>query len=110
LLSFRNRRFGGPGLYGHRVHEAVKTALDAGELSESGFTMHFTTAEYDKGPIFFENRVPLRKGMSADEIASAVNKMEHVHQPRITNLVVHKEISWDGKNPGSLRIPEGLLA
>jgi folate-dependent phosphoribosylglycinamide formyltransferase PurN len=89
------------------VHDAVKAALDAGEISESGFTMHFTTAEYDKGPIFFEYRVPLHKEMTADDIASAVNKAEHQWQPKITNLVVHKEISWDGKDPTSLRIPEG---
>jgi phosphoribosylglycinamide formyltransferase-1 len=107
LLSFQDRRFGGPGLYGHRVHEAVKAALEAGELSESGFTMHFTTAEYDKGPIFFECRVPLRAGMSAEEIGAEVNKAEHMWQPKITNLVVHGEISWDGTNPNSLKVPRG---
>lgn len=105
LLSFDNGRFGGPGLYGHRVHEAVKAALDAGEITESGFTMHFATAEYDRGPIFFEHRVPLTKKMTADDIAKAVNAEEHRFQPRITNMVVHGEIAWDGSNSGSLRVP-----
>lgn len=107
LLSYRDRYFGGPGLYGHRVHEAVKLALDAGEISESGPTMHFTTDEYDEGPVFFECRVPLASGMDTETIAKAVNAVEHEWQPRITNLVVHGDISWDGVNPGSLVVPDG---
>lgn len=105
LLSFDHGRFGGSGMYGHRVHEAVKSALDAGEITESGFTMHFVTDEFDRGPAFFEFRVPLRKGMSAVEIAKAVNVAEHEWQPKITNLVVRGEISWDGRNPESLIVP-----
>ena len=46
LLSFDHGRFGGPGHYGHHVHEAVKKALDAGEIIESGLSMHFVTDEY----------------------------------------------------------------
>jgi phosphoribosylglycinamide formyltransferase 1 len=101
-LSFQHGRFGGPGLYGHYVHEAVKKALDAGEITESGISMHFVTDEYDRGPVFFEHRVPLQKGMTADEIATAVQEAEHEWQPRITNLVIHGHITWDGKDPRSL--------
>src|SRR3990167_4603773 len=54
LLSFDGGRFGGVGMYRHHVHEAVKVALGAGEITESGFTMHFVTDEYDRGPAFFE--------------------------------------------------------
>ncbi|MCE9541649.1 hypothetical protein K8R03_03800 [Candidatus Kaiserbacteria bacterium] len=107
LLSFENGRFGGPGLYGHHVHDAVKAALDAGEISESGPTMHFSTDEYDRGPIFFEYRIPLTKEMTADDIAHAVNAAEHEWQPKITNMVIHGEISWNGKDAPSLKVPEG---
>jgi phosphoribosylglycinamide formyltransferase-1 len=107
LLSFENGRFGGKGMYGHRIHEAVKAALDAGEITESGFTMHFTTAEYDRGPIFFEYRVPINKDMSADDVAKAVNVEEHRFQPRVTNMVVRGEISWDGADSTSLIVPKG---
>jgi len=107
LLSFDHGRFGGVGMYGHHIHEAVKAALDAGEITESGLSMHFVTDEYDRGPVFFEHRVPLQKGMSADEIARAVNKAEHEWQPKITNMVVHGKIRWDGKNPESLTMPKG---
>jgi len=105
LLSFDHGRFGGKGMYGHSMYEAVKSALDAGEISESGFSMHFVTGEYDRGPVFFEHRVALDKGMSAEDIAKKVNEAEHEWQPRITNMVVHGEISWDGKDPESVRIP-----
>ncbi len=104
--SLGTSRFGGRGMYGKRIHEAVKAALDAGEITESGFTMHFVTDEMDRGPAFFECRVPLRKGMSAEEIAKAVNKAEHEWQPKITNMVVHGEIAWDGHDPRSLRCPQ----
>jgi len=107
LLSQLGGRFGGKGMYGTRLYEAVKVAIDAGEISESGFTMHFVTDEFDRGPAFFEFRVPLRKGMTVDEIAKAVNIAEHEWQPKITNMVVHGEISWDGKNPESLVVPAG---
>ena len=70
--------------------------------------MDFVRDEYDRGPVFFEYRVPLTKGMSADDIAKAVNKAEHEWQPKITNLVVHGEIRWDGKDPESLVVPADL--
>lgn len=107
LLSQLGGRFGGRGMYGHREHAAVKQAFDAGEITESGVSMHFVTDEYDRGPVFFEYRTPLKKGMTAEEIQSAVQVVEHEWQPKITNMVVHGEISWDGKNPESLIVPEG---
>jgi phosphoribosylglycinamide formyltransferase 1 len=108
LLSQLGGRFGGEGMYGHHVHEAVKKALDAGEITESGFTMHFVTAEYDRGPVFAEVRVPLRRGMTAEEIGGAVNTAEHQFQPMLTDLVIHGEISWDGKDATSLKTPRDL--
>ena len=44
--------------------------------------------------------------MTAEEIAAAVNKAEHEWQPRITNMIVHGEICWDGKDPRSLVVPK----
>jgi phosphoribosylglycinamide formyltransferase-1 len=105
LLSQLGGRFGGEKMYGHRVHEAVAEALERKEITESGLSMHFVTDEYDRGPVFFEYRVPLKKGMTADEIASAVNRAEHEWQPKITNMLVHGEISWDGADFASLKTP-----
>ncbi len=109
LLSQLDGRFAGHGMYGHHIHEAVKKALDAGEISESGFSMHFVTEEMDRGPVFFEHRVPLKQGMTVEDIAKAVNAAEHQWQPRITNMVVHGEIHWDGKDAASLVVPPDIL-
>jgi len=106
LLSQLGGKFGGPGMYGGREHAAVKETLDKGEIGETGISMHFVTDDYDRGPVFFEYHVPLKKGMSAEEIESAVRATEHEWQPKITNLVVHGEIRWDGKDPKTLVVPE----
>jgi len=45
--------FGGPGMYGHHVHEAVMQAYHVGKLTESRVSMHFVTEKYDEGPVFF---------------------------------------------------------
>ncbi len=93
LLSQCGGRFGGKGMHGRHVHEAVRAALDAGKITESGFSMHFVTSEYDRGPVFAEVRVPLSPGTTPDEIGAAVNHAEHAWQPRITEKVVRGEIS-----------------
>lgn len=60
--------FGGKGMYGHRVHEAV---LAAGR-KESGCTVHLCTDEYDRGPILLQQRVPVIAGDTADQLAARV--------------------------------------
>jgi phosphoribosylglycinamide formyltransferase-1 len=107
-------RFGGKKMYGHRVHEAVLEAFQAGEISCTAVTMHFVLPfvegidedKYDKGPVFFQMPVALRHGDTADDIARRVNEVEHSWQAYITNLVVHGEISWDGVDPASLKVPD----
>ena len=107
LLSQLGGRFGGHGMYGKRLHEAVKAALDAGEITDSGFTMHFVTDEMDRGPVFFEHHVPLKKGMSAGDIERAIKAAEHEWQPKISNMVVHGQIHWDGRDLKTLVVPTG---
>lgn len=99
--------FGGPRMYGHYVHEAVLKAYRDGVITHSAVSMHFVTEEYDRGPVFFRKPVEIKPEDTAGEIGNRVNAQEHIWQPRITNLVVRGEISWDGKNPNSLRVPEG---
>ena len=95
LLSYKNGVFGGRGMWGHHVHEAVKKELDKKELSQSGFTMHFVNSEYDKGQIIFEKTVPLTVDMSAEEIGKAVNALEHKWQAILTNKIIHNKIETD---------------
>ena len=94
--------FGGKGMHGHHVHEAVLDAFQRGEISESAVTMHFVTDEYDRGPIFFEYPVKLLPGDTADDIGARVNRVEHGWQSYITNLVIHGEIALEN---GNVRVP-----
>jgi phosphoribosylglycinamide formyltransferase-1 len=94
--------FGGPGMYGHHVHEAVLAAFKRGEITHSEVCMHFVTAEYDRGPVFFRCKVKLLPDDTAESIATRVNKVEHEFQSYFTNQVVTGQIYWDGKNRESL--------
>jgi phosphoribosylglycinamide formyltransferase 1 len=71
-------KFGGPGMYGRRVHGAV---LAAGE-PETGATVHFVDDEYDHGAVIAQERVPVRPGDTADSLAARVLAAEHRLYPR----------------------------
>lgn len=67
-------KFGGDGMYGHFVHEAV---IAAGE-HESGATVHFVGAEYDKGEIVLQSRVAVEPADTAETLAAKVLATEHL--------------------------------
>ena len=86
-------RFGGAGMYGHHVHEAVMAAYRRGEIIESAVTMHFVDeAAYDHGPIIFQMPVLIRPEDDAESLAKRVNEKERAWQSHILNLVVHRHI------------------
>jgi phosphoribosylglycinamide formyltransferase-1 len=68
-------KFGGKGMYGHHVHEAVKSA---GE-TESGITIHVIDAEYDKGEVLLQASCKISPNDTAEEIAQKVLALEHQH-------------------------------
>jgi len=94
--------FGGPGLYGHHVHEAIIAAFHRGEISHSAVSMHFVTEKYDLGPIFFQMKVCIKDDDTPETLAQRVNHCEHMYQAEVTNLVVNGFISWDGTNHRSV--------
>ena len=100
-------QFGGKGMYGHYVHEAVMESYKKGEITHSAVTMHFVTEIYDEGPVFFRFPVEINERDSEKTLAKKVNEAEHKWQPVITSMIVNGEISWDGKDPKSLKVPEG---
>ena len=77
-------KFGGEGMYGHFVHEAV---VAAGE-TESGITIHFVNKEYDKGKIIFQAQCPVEKENSPTDIAARVLKLEHHHYPIVAEFII----------------------
>ena len=90
-------RFGGPKLYGHRVHSAVMAAFQRGEITHSAVTMHFVDEKYDRGPVLFALPVPIESGDTPETLAAKVNRAEHVWQPRVLNYVVHGQVRLVGQ-------------
>lgn len=76
-------RFGGAGMYGVRVHDAV---LAAG-LKETEVTVHFVDDEYDSGDVIARWPVPIHEGDTAELLAERVLKVEHVLFPRVLEMV-----------------------
>lgn len=66
-------KFGGKGMYGRRVHEAV---LAAGER-ESGATVHFVTGAYDEGDVILQRTCPVEPGDTPESLAARVLVEEH---------------------------------
>jgi len=78
-------KFGGKGMYGHFVHEAV---VAAGE-TESGITIHFVNEQYDEGAIIFQSSFPVLPGDTPEDVAKKGQVLEHRDFPKvIENLVL----------------------
>jgi len=75
--------FGGKGMYGHRVHEAVLTAGAA----ESGCTVHFADNSYDTGPILVQRRVPVLAGDTPESLATRVFAAECEAYPEAIQIL-----------------------
>ena len=81
-------KFGGKGMYGHHVHQAV---VDAKE-SESGITIHYVNENYDEGATIFQAKCPVLPTDSPDDVASKVHELEYAHFPQVIDQVVSKLI------------------
>lgn len=77
-------KFGGKGMYGHHVHEAVKAA---GE-TESGITVHYVTPVCDSGEIIAQYRVALSPEDSAEDIFQKVHQLEMRYFPLVVEQVL----------------------
>lgn len=75
--------FGGEGMYGARVHEAVI----ASGVKETGVTVHLVEDGYDRGPIVAQWRVPVERSDTAESLAARVLEVEHVVFPRVVEMV-----------------------
>jgi phosphoribosylglycinamide formyltransferase/phosphoribosylglycinamide formyltransferase-1 len=75
--------FGGEGMYGVRVHEAVI----ASGAEESGVTVHLVDDDYDRGPIVAQWRVPVESSDTAESLAARVLAVEHIVYPRVIEMV-----------------------
>ena len=72
-------KFGGKGMYGHHVHEAVIAAKD----TESGITIHYVNERYDEGEHLAQFRCPVLPYDTPDSLAERIHGLEHTHYPRV---------------------------
>lgn len=72
-------KYGGKGMYGDRVHQAVVTA---GE-KESGITIHYINEHYDEGAIIFQASCPVLPSDTPEEVANKVHALEYKHYPHV---------------------------
>ncbi len=83
-------KYGGKGMYGMHVHEAVKAAGD----KESGMTIHFVNERYDEGAIVLQRRTPIDPDDTPSDIARKVLKLEHAYfAPAIEGCIKLAQLS-----------------
>jgi phosphoribosylglycinamide formyltransferase-1 len=85
--------FGGKGMYGRRVHEAV---LEQG-CKVTGVTVHLVDEEYDHGPIVAQRAVPVEEGDTAESLAERVLRIEHRLYPEVLQLFSEGRVDVVGR-------------
>jgi phosphoribosylglycinamide formyltransferase-1 len=79
--------YGGKGMYGHFVHEAVISNKEI----ESGITIHYVDELYDHGDIIFQARCPVMENDTSDSLAARIHKLEHEHYPKVVRELLSNE-------------------
>lgn len=82
-------KYGGKGMYGHHVHDAVI----ANHEEKSGISIHYVSSKYDEGNIIFQAECLVEANDNPDDLAHKIHQLEHYHYPRIIN-----KLSVDLKN------------
>lgn len=77
-------KYGGKGMYGHFVHEAVYLAKD----NHSGITIHYVNEKYDEGSIVFQERCEILPSDQPEDIAKKVQILEHLYYPTVIDQLV----------------------
>lgn len=77
-------KFGGKGMYGDKVHQAVVQAKE----KESGISIHFVDAQYDTGELIEQIRIPISENETPENLAKKIHQLEYEHYPKvIENLI-----------------------
>jgi len=77
-------KYGGKGMYGHHVHEAVLANGD----KESGITIHYVNEKYDSGDIIFQARCPVMPDDTPGTLQQRVHALEYEHFPRVVEMLI----------------------
>lgn len=79
-------KFGGKGMYGDRVHQAV---IEAGE-EESGITIHYVNENFDEGETIHQSKFRIEEGDDIEMIKFKGQQLEHLHYPKVVEQVLKK--------------------
>lgn len=79
-------KYGGKGMYGDRVHQAI---LDAHE-EESGITIHFIDEHFDEGEIIHQSRFKIEPGDDLEMLKFKGQQLEHLHYPKVVEQLLKK--------------------
>jgi len=76
--------YGGKGMYGMKVHQAVIAAREA----ESGITIHYVNEKYDEGGIIFQAKCTIENGDTPEMLAAKIHELEYEHFPRVVEKLI----------------------
>ena len=79
-------KYGGKGMYGSRVHEAI---IENNE-SMTGITIHYVNENYDEGAIIFQKKVSVSENDTADSVAEKVHELEYEFFPKVIEEILKK--------------------
>ncbi len=79
-------KFGGKGMYGHHVHEAVKEANE----SETGISIHWVNQHFDEGEIIFQAKTQIRAEDNVEDIAKKIAVLEMANFPKVIETILTK--------------------
>jgi len=79
-------KYGGKGMYGSRVHEAI---IENNE-SMTGITIHYVNENYDEGAIIFQKKVSVLENDTADSVAEKVHELEYEFFPKVIEEILKK--------------------
>ena len=81
-------KFGGKGMYGRHIHEAV---VAAGETT-TGITIHHVSSECDGGRIIFQASIPVPPGATPADVETAIHALERTHYPRVLATTLSTQV------------------
>lgn len=80
-------KYGGKGMYGHHVHEAVVSNKE----KESGISIHLVNEEYDKGEMLFQAKTTVTPNDTPDDVAAKIHELEQANFPRVIEEYILKK-------------------
>ena len=78
-------KYGGKGMYGMHVHEAVV----ANNEVETGITIHYVNAQYDEGAVIFQTKCDINPSDTAEDVAAKIHELEMEHFPKVVEKLLN---------------------